>query len=99
MQHIANKLSCLYFIFSCSELSDEIANNTLLLQHIVDLLTYEHNTTTAGTITNDAPSAVDGESNVPATAAVGGVNYKRWGRTVCAGNATLVYAGMLILYD
>ena len=73
----------MYFIFSCSELSDEIANNTLLLQHIVNLLTNEPDPTN------------DTITNAPAAPAVGGVNYKRWGRTECQENASLVYAGML----
>ena len=33
------------------------------------------------------------ERNAPVDA-VGGVNYKRWGRTECPENATLVYAGI-----
>ena len=66
-------------------MSDEIANNTLLLQHIVNLLTNEPDTTNE-TITN-ARAAAGG----------GSVNYKRWGRTECQENATLVYAGILLL--
>ena len=111
--NIAN--ACIYFslqfAFSCDQLSGEIANNTLVLQQLVDLLTNEPSTTNANNtlllqhivdlLTNEAstthePSTTHGpitSGTTDAPAAVGGVNYKRWGRTVCQENATLVYAG------
>ena len=79
-------------------MSAEYANITLLLQQILDLLAddaddYDYYVDDDMDADCEDDSADDEENSAPAAVVVG-VNYKRWGRTECPENATLVYAGI-----